>query len=283
MIRYPIINKFTCSPNQLRSFIQGLNRNNILPIIDYINENKNDSTSNKKELTRLIKTYPNNYFALKLSSLNIENDYNNALDTSLALTEHAINNNSKILVDAENYLIQDKIDKVTDILLNEFNHSDTHVYKTYQMYRLDSLSKLKKDISNPRDYYLGIKLVRGAYYNEDVKYNILYDSIEDTHKNYHKGIKMFVENSKEHDTLMVATHNKDSIYYTESLIYNNNLNKSKFEFAQLYGLGNMLTSYLANNNYKVFKYLPCGELYDSVPYLLRRLNENKLVLMNVFK
>ena len=43
------------------------------------------------------------------------------------------------------------------------------VYKTYQMYRKDSFQILKEDITGNRktDVKLGIKMVLGAYYNED--------------------------------------------------------------------------------------------------------------------
>lgn len=282
MNKIPLLNKFTCSPKQLEGFVKHLKHKNILPIIDYINENKDDHSKNFEKMNDLILDYPNNYIALKLSSLNIENDFNNALDSSLILTEHAINNNSKILIDSENYLIQDKIEEIANKLLKEFNQTDINVYKTYQMYRVDSFETFKQDLIMERDYLLGIKLVRGAYYNEDYKYNILYDDIEDTHKNYNKAIQCFTDNSNTLDKLMIATHNKDSIKYAEMLINKHNLNKQQFEFAQLLGLADNLTQSLVNKEFKVFKYLPFGEFHDSIPYLLRRLNENKLILTNLF-
>ena len=282
MLTIPLINKFTCSPRQLNYFIHQLNNKQILPILDYINENKDSTVNNIKVLSNLITQYPNNYIAIKCSSLNIEKHEKLAYDTICTLVEKAIDNNSKILIDAEHYLIQDKIDHLTDNLLVEFNKTNTHVYKTYQMYRQDSLAKFKQDLTMDRDYKLGIKLVRGAYYNQDYKYNILYDNIEDTHKNYNNAIQTFVDYSNHTDTLMLATHNKDSIRLAESFLTDPNIHKPQFEFAQLLGIADHLTQDLANKHFKVFKYLPYGEFNESIPYLLRRLNENKLILTNLF-
>ena len=72
MLTIPLINKFTCSPRQLNYFIHQLNNKQILPILDYINENKDSTVNNIKVLSNLITQYPNNYIAIKCSSLNIE-------------------------------------------------------------------------------------------------------------------------------------------------------------------------------------------------------------------
>ena len=37
-----IINRFTCSPSNLKSTINRLKNNNLLPIIDYVNENNSN-------------------------------------------------------------------------------------------------------------------------------------------------------------------------------------------------------------------------------------------------
>ena len=45
-------------------------------------------------------------------------------------------------------------------------------------------------------------------------------------------------------------------------------------YAQLLGMGDKLTMNLLDNNKKVFKYIPYGNIFDTYPYLLRRLYEN---------
>jgi proline dehydrogenase len=276
-MRIPIINRFTCSPYQLPLFINNLKKQNLVPILDYTNENKNDFDMNFFKLNKLIDDYSNNTIALKLSSLNINNDYNYALKKSDILIKKAIKNNSKILIDAEDFLIQDKISEISNIMLAKYNKYNVNVYKTYQMYRRDSLLELQHDINNSNNL-LGCKLVRGAYYNKDAQYKILYDKIEDTHLNYNNGIHYFINNAKINDKLLCATHNEDSIDLAMSLDKNNNI-----EYAQLMGMSDKLSNKLVNKNQTVYKYLPYGNFIETVPYLIRRLYENYPMIINFIK
>ena len=75
----PFVNRFTCLPKQLPRFINKLKSSNYRPILDYANENKNDFQRNFIEMDRLISNHENTTIALKLSSLNVENDYDYAL------------------------------------------------------------------------------------------------------------------------------------------------------------------------------------------------------------
>ena len=63
-------------------------------------------------------------------------------------------------------LITKMINYYTDYCIKKF---DINIfYKTYQMYRNDSLNLLENDLNNYRKDF-GIKLVRGAYHNQDKK------------------------------------------------------------------------------------------------------------------
>ena len=126
------------------------------------------------------------------------------------------------------------------------------------------------DINNFSDRNLGIKLVRGAYLNQDKKYNILCDSIYETHKNYNRGLELFNKSGKKSDRLVCATHNEDSINLAKQLIDNND---NRISFAHLLGMSDK-QSYQLSKNYTVYKYLPYGNLLDTLPYLIRRLYEN---------
>jgi proline dehydrogenase len=48
-------------------------------------------------------------------------------------------------------------------------------------------------------------------------------------------------------------------------------------FSQLYGMGDNLSYVLAKENYNVSKYVPYGPISDSIPYLIRRAEENTSV------
>ena len=92
MNKIPLLNKFTCSPNQLEGFVKHLKHKNILPIIDYINENKDDHSKNFEKMNDLILDYPNNYIALKFSSLNIENDFTLSIFLNPAVVRYSFKN-----------------------------------------------------------------------------------------------------------------------------------------------------------------------------------------------
>lgn len=273
----PFVNRFTCLPKQLPRFIKKLKSSNYRPILDYANENKNDFQRNFIEMDRLISNHENTTIALKLSSLNVENDYDYALFCANILIEKAIKQNSKVLIDAEDYIIQDKISDISNIMLSRYNKCDINVYKTYQMYRKDALDELKHDMRK-RTYLLGCKLVRGAYYNQDYKYDILYDTIDETHSSYNDGIRHFIDNCKTRDKLLCATHNEESIYLSDSLDKNGNV-----EYAQLMGMSDKLSKKLSEENKVVYKYLPYGHLNETLPYLVRRLYENYPMVLNLFK
>ena len=279
-MRIPLVNKFTCNENQLASTIKILRKANLLPILDYTNENFKNHKKNFNKISQLINHHPNNLIAVKLSSLDIVNSPKRSEDYLHKLTELAINVNSKILIDAENFLVQDEINNISTKFMKEYNTKKVNIYKTYQMYRTDNLNILKSDFLQPRNYFIGCKLVRGAYYNQDYKYNILFDKIEDTHYNYDSALTFFSKNNKLNDNLICATHNENSIDLAVDLIKNNQLNN--IEFAHLMGMSDKLSNKLAKN-YVTYKYLPFGNFKDTLPYLIRRLYENYPMISKLLK
>ena len=50
------------------------------------------------------------------------------------------------------------------------------------------MKKFLEDLKKDRQYYIGCKLVRGAYYSQDKKYNILFNEINHTHRAYNDAI-----------------------------------------------------------------------------------------------
>ena len=273
------LNRFTCLPSQLSSVINIINSRKMLPIIDYVSENNKDIEKSLHIIHKSLISYPSNTFALKLSSFHSNNHIQNFIYTD-DICNRAISNNSKIMIDAENNKLQDEINILSNEMLKKYNTNDVYVYKTYQMYRKDGLSNFIYDLSCPREYYIGFKLVRGAYLNEDKKFGVLCDSYDETNEQYNKAIEIFTKYSKTNDILLCATHNEDSIKYA---IRESFRGKHNIEFAQLMGMSDSLSRSLASQGFKTYKYLPYGNLRESIPYLLRRLYENYPMMMNIFK
>lgn len=188
----------------------------------------------------------------------------------------------KILSDAEETWFQDVIDDLTYEMMEKYNTERCVVYNTYQMYRHDSLGRLKKAqaVAADKGYLLGAKPVRGAYMEkereraEELGYQ---DPIQPnkaaTDRDYDAAIKFAVENGV---YLVCATHNeKSSLQLTELMNINVIDPKSdRIFFSQLYGMSDNISFNLANAGYNVVKYVPYGPVEKVMPYLTRRAAEN---------
>ena len=244
----------------------------MIPIIDYAKEcskNENEVIKYNIELQNLVnnmnKSYPKKEvaYSLKISSyLPYETElYLNKIIKKINNTKHT---KKYIFLDAEQSSLKNKEYYYFNKIIDKYQErDDLCIFKTYQMYRKNSLKELDNDINNFDK--IGIKLVRGAYYNNND--TELFSNKIDTDNNYNNGIEYLINNNV--DNVVLATHNKASIDYSISLNTNNNI-----MYAQLLGMGDNISNYLVKKNKKVFKYVPYGNILELYPYLLRRLYEN---------
>src|SRR5690554_3933449 len=79
--------------------------------------------------------------------------------------------------------------------------------------------------------------------------------------------------------LYAGSHNEESNYLLMKEMHENKIanNDKRIWFGQLYGMSDNITFNLAHQKYNVSKYLPFGPVYDVVPYLIRRAEENTSV------
>lgn len=234
-------------------------------IYDYVKEGNSKDHKNNHELNVFaLKKTKNSIHAIKLTSL-----YNNNLKKYLdEYHSLSVKNNNKILIDAEDVKNQDMINNYTNHCIKTYNSGI--FYKTYQMYRNDSLKLLENDLLKFNNY--GIKLVRGAYHNQDKNTGLLHLQKTDTDSDYNDAIRLL---STYKNDVFVATHNKESCEIAISI-------QRKFKYAQLLGMNDKLSSYLLEKNNDVYKYIPYGKWNDSVPYLTRRLYENYDIMKYIF-
>lgn len=74
-------------------------------------------------------------------------------------------------------------------------------------------------------------------------------------------------------------HNQESIEKAIAAMQRYGVDKSSdtVSFAQLYGMSDHLSFNLGDFGYRVYKYVPYGEVHEVIPYLLRRAKENSSI------
>lgn len=198
----------------------------------------------------------------------------------------AFNLNVKLLVDAEESWIQTVIDDLTIKAMEKYNIKEAIVYNTFQMYRVDKLSHLQHcyELALAKGYYLGVKLVRGAYLEKEnafaIQHNIatkVHKSKNDTDRSFNAALAFCCLNIP-FVYLCAGSHNEKSNELLAKLMLDmENEYISRICFAQLYGMGDHISYNLSITGYKVVKYLPYGSINKVLPYLFRRAEENKSI------
>jgi proline dehydrogenase len=199
----------------------------------------------------------------------------------------AANIKKPIFIDAEDSWIQQAIDDLADEAMAAYNREMPVVYNTFQLYRHDRLEFLKASFAKAQagNYYLGAKLVRGAYMEKErerAKEKGYRDPINttkaDTDRDYDSAVKFCVEHY-ERIGLCAGTHNENSSAKLASLLDEKKIphSHSHIFFSQLLGMSDHISFNLAHDGYNVAKYVPYGPVRDVLPYLIRRAQENTSV------
>lgn len=193
-----------------------------------------------------------------------------------------------LLVDAEESWMQDAADDLTLEMMRKYNKEKAIVFNTAQTYRWDRFDYIKEihQIALAEGFHIGLKVVRGAYMEKERERaqtkgypSPICATKADTDVNFNQSVTYMVENINNNMALFAGTHNEDSSYLLMKLMQERNIshNDQKMWFGQLYGMSDNISYNLAKNSYNVAKYLPFGPVFDVVPYLIRRAEENTSV------
>lgn len=199
----------------------------------------------------------------------------------------AYDNNIAVLIDGEESWMQDAADDLVELMMMRYNKYKCIVYNTLQLYRWDRLDYLKQlnEKSKKDNFYIGMKLVRGAYMEKenDRAEKLNYKSPicankAATDENFNTAADYMMQNIDKM-SIFLGTHNEHSSYKMMELMQQNNLfkNDNRIWFGQLYGMSDNISYNLAQNGYNVAKYLPFGPVKEVMPYLIRRAQENTSV------
>lgn len=192
-----------------------------------------------------------------------------------------------VFIDAEETWIQTAIDDLAEENMAHYNKQKAIVYNTFQMYRKASLGYLKQEIEKAvaGGYYVGAKLVRGAYMEKErtrareQNYpSPIQDTKDDTDQDYNAALSYCIAHL-DRVAICAGTHNEHSCQRLIEMMSEKNLDNHHphIYFSQLLGMSDHLSYNLAIAGYNVAKYVPYGPIKDVLPYLIRRAQENTSV------
>ena len=181
----------------------------------------------------------------------------------------------KVMVDAEETWIQDTIDSLVLEMMRRYNQEN------------DKLASLKADgkAASDEHFFLGAKLVRGAYMEKErkraVEFNYpspIHQDKESTDQDYDLALKYCISKI-EVISFVAGTHNEQSCHVLAELLDEKSIphNHEHVYFSQLLGMSDNLSFNLSSVGYNVAKYVPYGPVKAVMPYLFRRAEENTSV------
>lgn len=155
------------------------------------------------------------------------------------------------------------------------------------MYRWDRLKFLKESfrLAEKNNYFMGVKLVRGAYMEKEREraklqgyLSPIHPDKESTDNDYNEALRFSIEHIHR-ISIFNGTHNEYSSALLTELMKGKGIDKNdnRIFFSQLYGMSDQISFNLAKNGYNVAKYVPYGPVKFVMPYLLRRAEENTSV------
>ncbi len=200
------------------------------------------------------------------------------------ICEYAYSVGQPVFIDAEETWIQDAIDKMATEMMERYNREQVIVFNTLQMYRTDRLQHLKdaRRRAKADGYIYAVKLVRGAYMEKERERakkegypSPIHANKEATDADYNAALDYCLRHFKDL-AFVAATHNEESTKLLAEKMYEFGIgpNHPHILYSQLYGMGDNISYKLAKEGYNVSKYVPYGPVADTVPYLMRRAEEN---------
>jgi len=313
MIRATIFKQFVGGENieDCEKTIEALHKFNIGTILDYSVEGKESEESfdaAEKEIIRTVKKASNDkrisFCVFKVTGLGRHHildkrskgkkftddelkEWQRIEQRVLRICEACKISGVPVFVDAEESWIQDAIDELALDMMRRFNKEKSIVYNTAQMYRHDRLEYIRSlyKISQDEGFYLGLKLVRGAYMEKERRRAVemgYQDPIQpdkaSSDKDFDAALEFCVTRIDK-IAICLGTHNENS-----SLLLAKRLDELKIPhgnphvyFAQLLGMSDHISYNLSKQGYNVAKYVPYGPVKEVVPYLIRRAEENTSV------
>ena len=199
----------------------------------------------------------------------------------------AYDNDTRLLMDAEESWMQDAADNLIEDMMRKFNKEKAIIFNTLQCYRWDRLSYVKAlhERAQEGGFKLGFKTVRGAYMEKEnarakkLGYPTpICEDKEATDVNFNAVMCYCIDNIED-ISQFIGTHNEVSTYMALQLMGQQDIDlfDDRIWFGQLYGMSDHISFNLGGATANAIKLVPFGPIKDVIPYLIRRAQENSSV------
>ena len=193
--------------------------------------------------------------SLKLSSIGLDHEYKSTMENLTKLVQSASINKQMIRLDMEDSKYTDQTIEVCKSIHNDYPGS---IGITLQA----NLNRTERDIEDLKKNGISIRLVKGAYFEND---QIAITDMNQIRQRFLEYSKLLIADSNVKHS--IATHDEPIL---DSISLNSEMKNHRFEF--LYGVRRDLQRRFINFN-EVGLYMPFGE--EWVSYTYRRLKEFK--------
>lgn len=209
----------------------------------------------------------------------------------------------RLWIDAEQQILQVYLDEWVIELMRKYNRNNkVLVYNTIQGYLKNARQNAERHITLAarEGWSLGLKLVRGAYIEHEVR-SLIHTTKEDTDRSYDDIADMLISQRLPNEAtdlkfpnsaLFLATHNAASAWKaiaTYNRRWESGLSTTVLECGQIVGMADELSCELIDNYQRwattkglttatapgIYKFLAWGSVSECMGYLHRRAIENR--------
>lgn len=221
-----------------------------------------------------------------------------AVERMRSLCDGASSSGVSLLLDAEQWHRQPAIRLLARTLAAEFNATPGKpplVYDTHQAYLRGCEGRLRADLAHAKahGYTLAVKLVRGAYTQgerardasvlqpdkpaTDAAYDACASMLLQAATATHETEGAAARSTPASAALLLATHNRASARVVAEAMAaaGTPADHPRVHFAQILGMADDLTFSLGLGGFNACKLVPFGDFGEVLPWLLRRLEENR--------
>ncbi|MCO6466660.1 MAG: proline dehydrogenase family protein [Bradyrhizobiaceae bacterium] len=199
------------------------------------------------------------YLSIKLTSLGLDLDRDFAFENVTKIVTHAQQLGVFVRMDMENTPYTDvTLDFYRKLRANGF----TNVGVVLQAY----LRRTEADVRSLLEYQPSVRLCKGIYVESET---VAYKDADEIRNSYKKSLRLLVDGGA---NVRIATHDEQLIVDAESLIRQQSLDPSRYQFQMLLGVREDRRNTLIAAGHPMCIYVPFGD--DWYGYSTRRLKEN---------